>query len=234
MYKYGAWHKISKVNYGILFSMNDEQRVYFTRAYTTGTDLWSQLPVASLRNEFIAGLPQNALVLDVGAGRGLWARTLVESGVRVIGIDYVETIVAHVNNELKDRGWESRARFVVADVREIPFIDASFDAVTDIQLFTHIKKEDRLKYKNEITRVLKSGGSFLLTTLSKQTHRYFNWHPRASEVTFFEKDGVSYSFATKDELCEFFGDAFICVADTIEEIGAPDPVCYHSFLFLKK
>jgi 2-polyprenyl-3-methyl-5-hydroxy-6-metoxy-1,4-benzoquinol methylase len=112
MYKYGAWHKISKVNYGILFSMNDEQRVYFTRAYTTGTDLWSQLPVASLRNEFIAGLPQNALVLDVGAGRGLWARTLVESGVRVIGIDYVETIVAHVNNELKDRGWESRARFV--------------------------------------------------------------------------------------------------------------------------
>lgn len=65
-----------------------------------------------------------ALWLDAGCGAGTYARTLIESGQRVVGLDYsLPTLRKAVARELPG------VSFVVADVRRLPFENERFDGV---------------------------------------------------------------------------------------------------------
>ena len=213
--------------------MHEEQKEMFARAYRTGTDLWTHLPLAKARNEFLALLSPNALVLDVGAGRGLWARTLIEAGMRVLGLEYVGEQVEKNNSEIKNKGWQTRARFVEADALNIPFTDASFDAVTDIGLLQHMGPQEIPKLVQEIIRVVKPNGIVLLTTLSKETLTYLDWHPKASATGFFSKDGIQYYFASFEEIADLFKDSFDVVAYE-NELLEDGHVQYHHFIMKRK
>ena len=108
------------------------QKQYFQFAYQTGSDIWSHIPYRYTAEQMIPRMERDSLVLDIGAGRGLWAAKLVGLGYRVLGIDYVESIVQKVNTQIKDEGYADRARFMVGNVLDIPFVDNGFDLITDI------------------------------------------------------------------------------------------------------
>ncbi len=189
------------------------QKEYYSQAYRTGSDfLWTHTPREHRGADFVRFLPKNALVLDVGSGRGLWALELAKRGFRVVGIDYVGEALASAREFALDAGVADRVRFVEADVLGLTIQEATFDGITDFGLFHSLLPEDWELYKQNIARVLKPGGLFFVEVNSKETSRFLNVNPKASEESRFEKYGVSYHFFGEDEIRIFFADAFEAVA----------------------
>ena len=72
-------------------------------SYATGSDDWSRLPFSMKGGELVQSLPQGAMVLDVGSGRGHFPFELAKDGFKVIGLDIVKSIVDKNNEEVKKR-----------------------------------------------------------------------------------------------------------------------------------
>ena len=58
------------------------------------------------------------------------------------------------------------------DAREIPYGDATFDAVLCIAMFHHVAEEDRCRAFRDILRVLRIGGVGILTCWSVEQPEY--------------------------------------------------------------
>jgi cyclopropane fatty-acyl-phospholipid synthase-like methyltransferase len=194
--------------------MNYEaQKNYFEIAYRTGSDVWTHIPYHHIAMQVLPPLPKDALVLDLGSGRGLWVSKLVADGNRAIGLEYVGDIVRRANADIKLHGFTDRARFIQGDVRDIPLADHSFDAVTDIGVLQHLDPSDWNQYISEVKRVVKQGGYVMNVSLSKETQRFLGFKPKSSEQSQFEKFNVSYYFFTKEELNNLFGSVGMVLVD---------------------
>jgi SAM-dependent methyltransferase len=94
-------------------------------------------------------------VLEVGCGEGeLCERVQRELGVPVVAIDQSERMVELA----RARGVDAR----VADVRELPFEDGSFDVAVAAWMLYHVLDLDRAVA--ELARVLRPGGRLVAAT----------------------------------------------------------------------
>jgi len=189
--------------------MFNSHKEYFDQAYRTGSDIWSHLPYQSTLLSMLPKLEQDAFILDLGAGRGLWLQKLLNIGYKVLGIDYVPAIVDQVNKDLKLEGLLERGRLMIGDVLDVPFTDESFDMVTDIGTLQHLYPEDWSQYAKEVTRVTKSKGWYVNVSLSKDTTRFMGWDPKHSKEKQFEKFGISYYFFETEDIKKMFQKDFI-------------------------
>jgi cyclopropane fatty-acyl-phospholipid synthase-like methyltransferase len=197
------------------------QKQYFEIAYRTGSDVWTHIPYHMLALKVLPALPPDAMVLDIGAGRGIWLSKLVADGNRVIGLEYLPDVVRKGNQDIKLNGFADRARFILGDARDIPLTDQSFDAVTDIGVLQHLDQSEWDTYVSEVKRVLKPGGYVLNVSLSKNTDRFLGFRPRKSTESRFEKFGVSYYFFTEAEMTELFArHGFTLVEQRTDEYDA--------------
>ncbi len=194
----------------------EKQKQYFQFAYQTGSDIWTHLPYRYKAEQMLPPMERDALVLDIGAGRGLWAAKLVGLGYRVLGIDYVQAIVEKVNMRIKEDGYTDRARFIVGNALEIPFVDNGFDMVTDIGTFQHLKHKEWPQYVTEMYRVIKKNGYFLKVSLSRRTTRFLGWVPGSTTNGDFTKFGVHYHFFTEEEIHNTFGEHFDIIDQQFE------------------
>jgi SAM-dependent methyltransferase len=141
-------------------------------------------------------------VLDVGCGEGQFAAELERAGFSVVGVDVAE--------EPLRRG---RARYPQLDLRVVapdgpwPLADAGFEVVWAGETIEHVA--DTAAWLSEVRRVLRSGGSLLLSTPAHGrlgmlrltlSSRAFDAHfdPRADHLRF-------YSARTLTRLLEDFG-----------------------------
>jgi ubiquinone/menaquinone biosynthesis C-methylase UbiE len=100
-------------------------------------------------------------VLEVGCGDGnIWRENLdrILPGWRLTLTDFSPGMVDAARATLGDR-----AEYAVADVRDLPFADESFDAVIANHMLFHV--EDRPRALGELARVLRPGGTFRATTI---------------------------------------------------------------------
>jgi 2-polyprenyl-3-methyl-5-hydroxy-6-metoxy-1,4-benzoquinol methylase len=102
-------------------------------------------------------------LLDVGCGAGGPAlRIAVATGCSVVGIDVHELAVTTANSLAAQRGLTERVEFRSTDATgQLPFSDASFDAITCIDAINHFP--DRPHVIAEWARLLKPGGRLLFT-----------------------------------------------------------------------
>lgn len=94
-------------------------------------------------------------VLDLGCGSGRYTKELVRLGAKVEGIDKSDKLIKIAKTELP------QVNFNVGSVEKLPYLDSTFDYVFSglvIDYFPNLKKTFA-----EISRVLKDGGSFLLS-----------------------------------------------------------------------
>lgn len=210
------------------------QKKYFEQAYKTGSDMWTHIPFKLRGSSLTTKIPSDAMILDVGAGRGLWAVKLAEMGYRVVGMDYVKWMVDKQNEEVKPRNLGGRLGFIEGDVLDIPFGDGSFDAVTDFGLLQHIDPEDWDIYVSEVSRVIKSGGYLLLVELSKHTTSLFRWNPKAEKEIKYVQDGVVYCFFAEDQIKDMFYENFEVVDQKVEYIPENANVAYVETLLKRK
>jgi 2-polyprenyl-3-methyl-5-hydroxy-6-metoxy-1,4-benzoquinol methylase len=141
-------------------------------------------------------------VLDVGCGEGRFAAELARIGAHPVGIDVAAEPLRR-----------ARALHPELDLRQVaaagawPLRDASFDAVWAGEVIEHVA--DTAGWLSEVRRVLRSGGSLLLSTPDHGRLQMLWWAlaARAFEVHFDPRaDHLRfYTRRTLTELLEDFG-----------------------------
>jgi N-methyltransferase StaMA len=108
------------------------------------------------------GLIQGMRVLDVGSGNGK-ATMRVATGheVRVSGVTISDYHVQVASERAAERGLSDTVDFTVADMRDVPFADETFDASYAIESICHVP--NRTEAYAEIGRVLRPGGLVSVT-----------------------------------------------------------------------
>ena len=108
-------------------------------------------------------------VLDVACGAGgPVLRIAAITGCSVAGIDVHPQAISTARALAAERGLSARAEFQVADATtQLPFADATFDAVTCIDAINHLP--DRRHVIEEWARILKPGGRILFTNATTVT-----------------------------------------------------------------
>ncbi len=91
-------------------------------------------------------------LLDLGCGKGRFARCLSERGARVIGLDVSAGMLAEADG--LDR--------VRASARRLPFGAASFDGALAVEVFEHLAPKALDQVCREVLRVLRPGGTFVV------------------------------------------------------------------------
>jgi cyclopropane fatty-acyl-phospholipid synthase-like methyltransferase len=101
-------------------------------------------------------------VLDIGSGHGkATVRVATRHRVRVSGVTISERQVQQAGALAAEEGLTGTVDFTVADMREMPFPDSTFDAAYAIESVSHIP--DRTIAFAETARVLRPGGRIAVT-----------------------------------------------------------------------
>jgi SAM-dependent methyltransferase len=126
------------------------------------------------------GLAPGARLLDLCCGHGRHAVPLAQLGYRVTGLDRSRPLLDRAAALAAAQG--ERVGLVRADMRRLPFADASFDAVLNLfNAFGYLEDDaqDELALA-EVARVLRPGGRFL-QELANREALVRGWHD--SDVT---------------------------------------------------
>lgn len=99
-------------------------------------------------------------ILDIGAGTGRIAVQLAQRGAQMTACDNSSKML----DVLKKK--DTRIATVVGDAEDLPFKDETFDIVIAAFLIVHLKSLSR--FFDEVYRVLKSGGRFLVTNINQR------------------------------------------------------------------
>ncbi|MBL4694794.1 class I SAM-dependent methyltransferase [Candidatus Gracilibacteria bacterium] len=99
-------------------------------------------------------------ILDVGGGTGRIVKEMVDRGAEVVCCDISGEMLKIFKKKF------SGVECVKADIREMPFEDESFDLVVATFVIVHLKK--LMPAFDEVYRVLKKGGSFVVTNINQK------------------------------------------------------------------
>lgn len=102
-------------------------------------------------------------VLDVGCGDGRFTIKMAERARNVIGVDFSREAISKAQANLVKSG-KINAKFRVADARELPFAEESFDLV----ISRRGPVTDTIHTLSEAYRVLKKGGRLMEITIGEQ------------------------------------------------------------------
>lgn len=143
--------------------------------------------------------------LEIGCGRGETSKEILRRfGVRLTAIDLDGKQIALARKTLAGE----EAELVRADARSLPFKDGRFDCA--IEMFTLVHIRDYPKVLEEVSRVLRKGGSFFLMDQSM----YLLW-PLSRLLPFDHFDG-KFTKGTMER--ELKGAGFEIVKDGWKDI----------------
>jgi demethylmenaquinone methyltransferase / 2-methoxy-6-polyprenyl-1,4-benzoquinol methylase len=104
----------------------------------------------------IAPAPGQA-VLDVASGTaGVALQIAARTGASVVGVDLTEQMLRQGQRNVADAGMSDRIRLTAGRAEQLPFADATFDALTFTYLLRYVL--DPQATLGELARVVKPGG----------------------------------------------------------------------------
>lgn len=107
-------------------------------------------------------------VLDVGCGNGYVLSKFAQEGADVTGVDITETGIDLCQKRFAFQ--ELKGNFKVANAEELPFEDNTFDCVCSMGVLHHTPNTQQAV--NEIYRVLKKEGKFIIMLYHKNSFAY--------------------------------------------------------------
>ncbi|HEU0080867.1 MAG TPA: class I SAM-dependent methyltransferase [Candidatus Paceibacterota bacterium] len=114
-------------------------------------------------------------LLEIGSGSGLCSEKIAIGGSEYIGVEPSAALRRYAKETYPDR------KFLPGLAEDLPFKDASFDAAFSMFVWLHIKAIQ--KAAQELFRVLKPGGSFIIVTANPDEYSLWrSWHSNIREV----------------------------------------------------
>jgi len=111
-------------------------------------------------------------VLDLGCGNGRLYSLLKSKNIEYIGVDSSRELIKIA----KEENQEGNPKFLTVEALSLPFPDNYFDKIFSIAVLHHIPSEEfRLKFLEEIKRVLKPKGLLILTVWNLWQKKNFSW-----------------------------------------------------------
>ena len=180
----------------------------FNRVISFGIDIKWRKKVLAL----VSAQKPNT-VLDIATGTGDLAILMSQTGAsQITGVDISEGMLQVGRQKVKAAGLESRIDLQLGDSENLPFADASFDAITvafGIRNFENLEKG-----LGEILRVLKPGGIFVILETSnptkfpfKQGYFFYTKYILPLIGKLFSKDGSAYGYLGESAAVFPFGEA---------------------------
>ena len=162
--------------------------LHWDRAWRTEVDRadWSQPEPWVLAVADQVASAGGSRVLDLGCGVGRHALALAERGFAVRAVDRSPTGVEQVRAAAAARGLD--LELAVADFTELPYETGSFDFVLAWDVVYHGDPAALASAVHEVSRVLRPGGVYQSTMLSKRNHEYGKG-VAVAEDTFVQPDG---------------------------------------------
>lgn len=127
--------------------------------------------------EFIQSHPPGRAI-DIGCGTGTNAITLAQAGWQVTGVDFAPRAIKLARQKADKAGVQ--AEFLIQDATKLEGINGPFDFALDLGCFHGIPRSGRTKYLEQLDRILKPGGfwlmySFLKTDLDRRGTGLAEW-----------------------------------------------------------
>lgn len=149
---------------------------------------------------FLPRLPGSFRILELGCGDGKTTASLVQTGCSVTAIDISPHAASLCRNTCPD---PDRVGILVADIRNTPLRDQSFDVIMATHIAGHLLQGERRKLAGEVLRLLVFGGSVYFCDFSTGDFRY----GRGVETeagTFTRKNGIMTHYFTDEEVLTLF------------------------------
>lgn len=105
---------------------------------------------------------QEGRILELGCAMGDLSILLAENGYEVRGIDISETAIELAR--AKSARLQADVKFLAGSVLDLPYDDESMDVVVDALCFHCIIGDDRAVFLENVHRVLKRNGLFIVMT----------------------------------------------------------------------
>jgi len=129
------------------------------------------------------GLLKKGKTLDICCGAGTNTVYLAKEGFDVTGIDISPTAIEYAKKKAEKA--KVKIDFRVTDFSKLPFADEEFDFVYDMGCFHHVNIEDRPAFINGVHRVLRKGGSYMLTCFSYKNGAGWNYFTKKQLICLF-------------------------------------------------
>ncbi len=114
------------------------------------------------RYAYAATFAPGKRVLDLACGEGYGSKMLAETAASVVGVDVDAGVMAHAAAKYGS----SNPRFVTGSITAVPIPENhSFDLIVCFEAIEHIEDHERLL--QEVKRLLKPGGTFIVSTPNK-------------------------------------------------------------------
>jgi SAM-dependent methyltransferase len=140
---------------------------------TLPQDIWKQTGPGYYtqirRAQIVCGYLRNQgaiRVLDVGCAEGFITYRISESGRCVVGVDIHQACLREAKRRV------GRCDFVRSSITNLPFEPDAFDAVCLLEVLEHLPSVIQKKGLSEIDRVLRPGGSLVVSVPYKESIRF--------------------------------------------------------------
>ena len=177
-----------------------------------------------LLDRFVASVPGNGLVCDIGTGPGHVARYLHERGANVCGIDLAPKMVERA------RRLNPGIEFQQGNMFALEIADGTFAGITAFYALVNIPRVEVGRALRELHRVLKPGGPLFLAfhVGDEVLHREEMWEVKVS---------LDFYFFRSDEMTAYLRDAGFEIEEIIERDPYPEAVEHQSrrsYIFARK
>lgn len=161
-------------------------------------------------------------VLDVATGTGDLAIELAQlPTAKIIGLDLSEGMLSVGKQKVSQLGLEDKIQMMLGDSEHLPFVDASFDAVTvsfGVRNFENLEKG-----LQELRRVLRPSGRLVILETSvperfplKQGYHFYTKYIIPFFGKIFAKDRKAYAYLSESASKFPYGKRF---ANILSQIG---------------
>lgn len=204
---------------------NLNARIYLHAQFSTNKYGWQRFVF-----DFFTPLPPNARVLEVGCGPGtLWVQNAdrIPSGWDITLTDFSDGMLKDAQQNLK--AIPRPFKYQIANAMELPFEDATFDAVIANHMLYHVP--DRPKALSEFRRILKPGG-WLFSATNGDKHLFeleqmlFQLDPdNPNNVSKMRQNAVDFGLKTgAGQLEAFFSDVQLHLYEDALEVTEATPL----------